>query len=97
MMPPRGYAHESEQPAHRNTDCDDRVSLFRRQNNEVVNYLKEPLLLAELQQCTIQEILDFALFLPGQVILFRSLDHAVAQSFSVVAAITNWIVEKNAL
>ena len=55
------------------------------EDDEVVDQLQEARLAAHLDQRPVEQVLDRAVFLPGQVILLRRLDRAVAQAFGVVA------------
>ena len=55
------------------------------EDDEVVDQLQEAGLAAQLGQRPVQRVFDRAVFLPGQVILLRRLDRAVAQALGVVA------------
>ena len=55
------------------------------ENDEIVDQLQKAGLGADPRERLVELVLAGALLLPGQVILFRRLDGAVAQSFGVVA------------
>jgi hypothetical protein len=64
-----------------------RQSFFTPASNtiEVVDQLQEARLAAELNQRPVQRVFDGTRFLPGEVVLLRRLDCAIAQAFRVVA------------
>ncbi len=57
----------------------------RVEHDEIVDQFQQARLAAHLRQLPVQQVLNRAVFLPGQVILLRRLDAAVAQPLGVVA------------
>src|SRR3954451_13373642 len=55
------------------------------EDHEVVDYLQQPLLRAELRQRSIERLLDLSILLPSEPVLLRRVDHRVAQPLNVVA------------